>query len=229
MKKIYLNLCIFLGVLVSVTHVHAQAQISITAKFFPDTAYFNLGYNVGVTVKNVSAQPFTGVIHIFYQTDTTMLYPVELDSMNVTLDASGGINDSVSIYKTAAFIILQTEFHPGTNIVVVWPTSSGIMTVDSLKFNIYVPDGLGILESNTNNENILFYPNPATDILYFKQKNGQRKIETMRVIDCLGKVVKTYTGNISNSISVKQLETGMYFIETTTSDGNKYMQRLIKK
>ena len=71
-----------------------------------------------------------------------------------------------------------------------------------------------------NTTNFSMYPNPSYDTVFFKNLNGATDI---KVYDLNMRLVKSESIN-ANQMSIKNLETGLYFVEV-----NGQVERLIKK
>lgn len=88
--------------------------------------------------------------------------------------------------------------------------------------------GIKELESNNLTDNILVYPNPATDVINFQLKDSKDNF-TIEIYSALGQMV--YTGKVdqnNNSVDVSQFSNGMYIINI--SDKTKhYTGKFIKQ
>ncbi len=73
---------------------------------------------------------------------------------------------------------------------------------------------------------ISIYPNPAKDKIYLKGFSSE--ITSLQIFSIQGKLIQKLN-NISTEIDVSHLESGIYFIEINTSEGNKNIQKIIKK
>lgn len=74
---------------------------------------------------------------------------------------------------------------------------------------------------------VTIYPNPTRDFIYLKNLKGL-KIVDLRVLDSQGKVLKKVQHRGSDHIKLQwQSDSGIYFIQVTTSDG-VYMSRVVK-
>ncbi|ANF50054.1 hypothetical protein A0O34_05725 [Chryseobacterium glaciei] len=80
---------------------------------------------------------------------------------------------------------------------------------------------------NTNSiANIQVYPNPITDVFSIKTK-GDDKIETIKIFDTSGKLVKDIVFN-NNKINIADLSSGLYFLKIKTNKGD-FFTKIIKK
>jgi len=96
--------------------------------------------------------------------------------------------------------------------------SSGLTCVTSTT-------GMGNLLAS--NENVLIYPNPATDKIHVNLRNTDFK--TCTLTDVLGKVISTYQLNAAEeTISIGNLEKGIYFILLSDNNKNTEVVRFVK-
>jgi PKD repeat protein len=85
--------------------------------------------------------------------------------------------------------------------------------------------GTGI--ENMESSSLTIYPNPASDKLYVKAENTV--IETITIMDASGRII--FNENVQddlNEINISDLVSGMYFIQTKTSESivvNKFIKR----
>jgi hypothetical protein len=78
--------------------------------------------------------------------------------------------------------------------------------------NVYSPEEIIAStnnRSNTNNSNLVIYPNPFSDVIFIETK--ERSI--LLITDILGKIVKTIFCENKTSIDLKEMENGIYFIK----------------
>lgn len=72
--------------------------------------------------------------------------------------------------------------------------------------------------------NIVFYPNPATDHLYFPK---EAEVKTCMAINSIGQEISLEIGN-ENSANVSMLQTGIYVLKAMMKDGSITTGRIIK-
>jgi predicted alpha/beta superfamily hydrolase len=75
-------------------------------------------------------------------------------------------------------------------------------------------------------ENLVVYPNPASDEI--RIPNTMERIEQVRVMDLTGRMVFESPGKNTNSIELKGLGSGVYFIEIQTEE-KIYQGKFLKK
>lgn len=97
-----------------------------------------------------------------------------------------------------------------TTTYVLQQSICGTVTYDSVKINI---SGVGVNELN-NNEGLEIYPNPVKDELIVDSKYLIGKEASITIYDVLGnKVIQLKNRNVSQSIDVRGLKEGVYFID----------------
>lgn len=86
---------------------------------------------------------------------------------------------------------------------------------------------VAVSTTNTENLNILLYPNPVSDILYIKGLENQVEIQ---VYDIAGRTLKTVeTSAYNTEINLSDLNSGMYFIRLASAHGEVVTRRVIKQ
>ena len=89
--------------------------------------------------------------------------------------------------------------------------------------------GAGISEKGIE-QNIIVYPNPATDELNIVLNNSEN-IKTIDIYDLQGRLVKSekvIKNESSQKISVSDLVNGLYFIALEKADGQRTTGKFIK-
>ncbi|MET3537958.1 FG-GAP-like repeat-containing protein [Chryseobacterium limigenitum] len=117
-----------------------------------------------------------------------------------------------------------------TKVVIKWP--SGIVdtiynVTPNTTLNVVEGSFLNTREIQTTQEAFTIYPNPSDDIINFKSKNDFTPTEA-KVYEMTGRLV-LQTKVERNSISVKQLNSGVYMLVLTDKNGKTYSQKLTKK
>ena len=74
------------------------------------------------------------------------------------------------------------------------------------------------------NQNLEIYPNPTKDWLIIKSATSINRLE---ILDTNGRVVRAYSKK--NTISLKSLLKGVYFVKIYFSDGKAVTQKIIKQ
>jgi hypothetical protein len=84
--------------------------------------------------------------------------------------------------------------------------------------------GLNILEYQNNN--VLVYPNPATDIVSIKMQT--QVMEHLKISDVKGSIVYTETlQSKQKQLNTSSFAKGMYFITITTKNGAVAVKKLM--
>ena len=116
--------------------------------------------------------------------------------------------------------------------VIVRKNSSPMNSQYSESFQIYVKRSIptGIFIEKVSND-ILVFPNPASDACLIELKNKELKIISARLIDAEGRSVKNYSRVNSNELNIArdQLNTGNYIIRLDVSNGKSYSEKITFK
>ncbi|WP_261510194.1 CRTAC1 family protein [Chryseobacterium paludis] len=130
---------------------------------------------------------------------------------------------------------LNTHFGIGqasaiTKVVIKWP--SGL--VDTLynvtpNTTLHVVEGthLGVKEVQNTEDLFTVYPNPSEDMINFKSKNDFSPVEA-KLYELSGRIA-LQTKVERNSISIKQLTSGVYILVLIDKNGKTYSQKVTKK
>ena len=104
--------------------------------------------------------------------------------------------------------------------------NSPIVTNTALN-TIGIPSNTGFKEASELPP-IILYPNPVNNLVHI-QCTAQ-VFKQIKVVDVVGKVVQNITNIDTNDIELNtsKFTNGSYFIEMTTSSGNKYVKKIIK-
>ncbi len=93
---------------------------------------------------------------------------------------------------------------------------------------IYFQDGEVYFAGITQENNIfdfILYPNPTNDLVTI-QFDGNNAHYTIH--DAQGKLIQTSTISSGETVSLKDVETGIYFFELTTTDNGSVVKRAVK-
>jgi hypothetical protein len=83
-------------------------------------------------------------------------------------------------------------------------------------------------EDKKNADDIFIFPNPVVDFCLLKGQN----IHSVRISDALGKVIfeqKNEKGNSEMLLDLTRVIPGMYFVEAFTSDGKRWVKKVVKQ
>lgn len=84
---------------------------------------------------------------------------------------------------------------------------------------------LSVRDLDNGANTVGIYPNPVTDILYFK---GIGEVEKAEVYNMVGQKVKSY-GSVDRQINVSSLSKGNYILQYTVKGGKQQSYKFIKK
>jgi len=87
-------------------------------------------------------------------------------------------------------------------------------------------DILNVADTNFNSK-VGIYPNPAQDYFEYNDTNGVKIVST-NIYSANGSLVKIINDS-SSRINISQLKSGVYIVQTKTSNGNTLTNKLIKK
>lgn len=82
------------------------------------------------------------------------------------------------------------------------------------------------IEENELSEPSLFYPNPATDVLYFRELSTTRLL-SVNLSDMHGRKVISTSSPISTPLNIGYLAPGLYLVRCNLSDGQRIMDKLL--
>ncbi|MBX9806313.1 MAG: T9SS type A sorting domain-containing protein, partial [Flavobacteriaceae bacterium] len=102
----------------------------------------------------------------------------------------------------------------------LWTAGWGAKLGTSLspKLTIATSGSLGVEKKNSDNE-LVFYPNPVSNILNIKNPNG-KVIQSLKITNILGKTVYSEAkAEGRNAIDVSNLSYGIYIISVQSGDG----------
>ena len=77
--------------------------------------------------------------------------------------------------------------------------------------------------------NLILYPNPSNDFFTIYSDSNLIDSFEYKIVDLLGRIVKSGNSKINQEVDVKDLNSGNYIIQVKTENGRIINQRLIKK
>ncbi len=181
-------------------------------------------------VFNTTNVSYSGNINYYIGVDSAGTQGTTLSSIDTTSDVSSDTipaNDSMSRSGT---INVGPQFRSGINTVVIWPVaeaSSGFVTIDSAKFDIYVMD-INNIKNGAQAVGLTIYPNPFSEKIRFLTK-GSIIIEEVRILDALGRVLLVDKDLERQFIETTDLPQGFYFIELSYNNGVKTCIKMMKQ
>lgn len=107
----------------------------------------------------------------------------------------------------------------------IWDLTITAPNGDYLFFEDY-PRALNITtESFTD---IKIYPNPASDFITIQTSN-LKSLSSYSLMDAKGSVLWIKDASIGNTLPIKELEVGIYFLELLDKEGRKTIERFVKR
>ena len=116
------------------------------------------------------------------------------------------------------------------NAVNVWQNPSFNIPDGSLMlrpvFGSFADPQVSVNEEKDRMDEFELYPNPTSNILYFKNKNSYNNSYHVQLIDIYGKVITETESSLSNQINVSNVANGIYMVRFTS---NKSKSVVLKK
>ena len=191
---------------------------------FPANTYLTVGSYIVVAKDSASVNSVFGITGTLQWTDgglknsgedieiqnslgDTLIYVDYDDSSPWPVEADG---DGYSL----EFCDVNKDNNDGSN----WTISGKLATVINGD-SIYGTPGASCImisvENSKSIENIKMYPNPATDVLFFSNQSLDYDVS---IYDVTGSLVqRALINNSNNSISIKALKPGMYYVQMVNS------------
>jgi hypothetical protein len=250
MKKVLLTLCLALasaagaqfssgmvslgstGMTVKLDTTPTLATITVMG---PDTSYMGIGFgssgmasgadgfiynssaNRDYTFSGVGVTPTADAAQDWTQTSNTTSGGIR--TVVATRSLTGGSGDT-AIPNAAGAINIFFAKGPGTAL------SSGYHGGGNRGYaTLNMIASLATDELLAQNKKIALYPNPAKEVVNFKNAD---KIKSIDVYESTGRKVKSVKVNGEN-ISVSDLKSGSYYFEITLKDGSVAYEKLIKE
>ena len=96
--------------------------------------------------------------------------------------------------------------------------------------NIWVDDWFSsVYENEHPGLDLLAYPNPFNESLSLKPPNQNRSIESVRIFDIYGKLIKEEAANSHEiTLDLSDLKAGLFIYFAIDNVGEKYQGRVIK-
>ncbi len=148
-------------------------------------------------------------------TTTNKLTPTQITAFNNWKDINGGRNHSHALRSNGDM------YSWGRN---AFGQLGDGTTTDKLTPTLFNCLGLGINEKNLNDNLFSVYPNPATDVIQFKNPNNYT-IDKVIILDLAGRTV--LETNETTSVNIQSLEKGMYQLHLF-SEGKEQSFKFVK-
>ena len=107
----------------------------------------------------------------------------------------------------------------GTGALANFADSKWVMTVTGV-------NNLGVTEI-INSKDLQVFPNPVKDVLNFKMANNIQ-VESVELYDMTGRKVNTVNARSVKDVNVSNLRKGTYILKAKATDGNVYVQKVLK-
>ena len=229
-KKLFVVLLFAFSVGGSKT-AEAQAQLSVGANgriFNLDTLVsFNDTNTYYIWIKNTGNVGFLNTVYINVGIDSTQTgnffqYFFSVDSLTLQI----AVGDSVPYLQTVNYFP-GGAYRMGGNIVVIWPSSTMANTLDSTRDTTVYISGFSSVHEQLGYGNILLYPNPTSDKIFFRNNNNALNIERIRLLDISGRVLKEWENR--SVISLEEFAAGVYLLHIDLPDKTSHTFKIIRR
>ncbi|MBN2746846.1 MAG: T9SS type A sorting domain-containing protein, partial [Bacteroidales bacterium] len=85
------------------------------------------------------------------------------------------------------------------------------------------------VESNNQKNQIVVFPNPATDFLNIINQNPSDIVESIEIYDITGSCVLRPNANEAQNITITTLSQGLYFVKIITESTAHFTLKFVKK
>lgn len=220
MKKYLLRTCLFLFLgFGTMVQSKSQSLLGIHSVYAPDTVFASIPDSFFVFVKNTGLLLFNGPVTLHVRLNDSIDFVFDSLPMILPPNALG-----VAGWPFFPFDTLGLE--PADNIVVVWPTGSGITTSDSLTFSLYFVDDVSIFDMGEKIKiPLVLYPNPCGRTFYFTVSDPGKKVEEVRILDILGRSIP-FSRN-QNRLDLPGGVSGLHFIQVFFADGARSQSTIL--
>lgn len=145
------------------------------------------------------------------------------------LNNDGTIDTSFAIGTAANDFIRATEIQNDGKIII----GGDFTSFNTINKNRLARLGNTILSTNANyyeNTEITVYPNPAEDKIFIENSHSTLLLTSLKLYNSIGQELKSYksTEILDNSINLKELPNGIYYLQITTN-GKIITKKIIKK
>ncbi|MEE1899028.1 choice-of-anchor J domain-containing protein [Flavobacterium rakeshii] len=193
------------------------------------------------TSKSLWSGPYTITLHngiygvVSYDSDSDEVCDTLYEGAQVTLTINGG-TQVTSVTDSSGYYLFYPLLFTEADISISVEAPEGFEDIESINmpvnFNtqpqvsvdvcfVELIDQLGYNEFEDFN-NIILYPNPVTNRLYFKMPSNEQ-LTTVQVFNINGKLCIEENNPLDN-VDVSKLQPGFYFIKMSTATGTKNMK-----
>lgn len=216
---------IFLLMILMFAQIGKGQSISISNFNMPDSVFQNTFADVQFTIQNTSdTSNILGNLKLNFRNET----------LNNQIEPLGGFDaiQFIAPLQTRTFNtiipITPQYFLEGGNTVVIWPSFVGqpIATDDSVRFNIFVENLIGINSVQGNSSIII--QNPVGNKLQIHAMGKVKLPKQICIRDLQGKTLLNIEHYNSEEIDMSRIAPGIYFLEMLLEDGRSITQRIIR-
>jgi hypothetical protein len=203
-----LLLLMFFGFGTSKAQLAFHIEYDSLSNPMPDSGSYGDTFVVGFRIFNISTTPFNDRVAILMRTSQGTFQLG--DSLLMSIPAAG--NGVISALDTLSF----ARYGGGISIIVIWPTSPSFMDTDSIKDAIKILP-LGIENGDSKDFDVLIFPNPTTDQLFFR-RNKWFPIKETSLINSSGQVILRQDG-LPVNLDLENLTAGFYYLRLLAPSG----------
>jgi hypothetical protein len=195
-----------------ILNIDTSSSVLTTDSF--DVYIKNFGNTIVTGTINVNAAIDTGSGPTFWFSDT-------LTVVNMNPD------DSVLEHMNVVYPSCLCRI--GANIVVIWPSKAGALTLDSAYATVTLTGPSSVLELDPNKK-LIVYPNPTTDFIKIRSEvnNSTGFINKICLFDISGKVIEEFGGN-TVLISMYKYPAGTYLLKVDYKDSTYRQFKIIRQ
>ncbi len=176
--------------------------------------YSHFGYTIDISDDKIivgAAATSNGAVYLYEKPDTG--WTDTNDAMLIT--ASDGVSQDFFGYSVSI----------DNNTMLIGAINSDDIALDN-GAAYFMSYEVGTRINSPKDNSFMTYPNPAHDIIYFKDNSTFP--EKAEIFDMSGRLMKIVNTGSDNSINISMLKPGIYFLQLNTSEG-KYVIKFIKK
>ena len=142
-----------------------------------------------------------------------------------TMSLIDSVAGNITSYTDTSAPVTNTIYYQIGITGVTCNPSARTEAISGIVSNYVTTSGIAGAVSQTTTAGVTIYPNPASESFFITGVNG---VCTVKLENMQGVTVKQYAPGTSNSYSIGELQTGIYFVEIVSSNG-VYVQKLMVK
>jgi hypothetical protein len=184
---------------------------------------YTVDFDPGIGVFNVSSVGLQDIFISKLDKNGNFLCVGTMGSTTNDIGYSISLDKGGNIYSTGSFMGI-TDFNPSNTMMFnITPVGNTDIFISKLSQSFL---GTGLSENNINSNQLIIYPNPVSNILYFEQDLNIFKNSIIEIINTLGQTVLKLP--YSNQIDVSKISKGIFYLKITTQDSQTYLSKFIK-